>query len=269
MSQPNIPNITPIIDVATLDVINIILASIGLEELALAHLLNAEAEKIQYALGTLETTIPLPTTGLTFDQILALNNSLNKFILAVSHKELVLLNKLEETIELLEELEDDNGPSLDCECQATFQVFSVPSVGVFTGMTGQPTAQGLSFITGSICPNCILVDEINFIYTFTEDPIVAPNQSLQLLPTSFNPTACATTPTGTVFTVEGEGTILINAIGQSFNVNFVINVTGNNVGPDVFSLTATNPVPGQLFQSYTTTFTLPENSFTISQCSNG
>jgi hypothetical protein len=106
MSQPNIPNITPIIDVTTTEALNIILASIGIEELALAHLLNTEAEKIQYAIGTLETEIPLPKTRLTFDQILALNKSTNRTLLGVAHKELILLNKLEETIDLLIQLNE-------------------------------------------------------------------------------------------------------------------------------------------------------------------
>ena len=55
MSMPNIPNLNPQISVNRDDAVNIILSSIGMEELSLAHILNAEAEKIQFALGTLET----------------------------------------------------------------------------------------------------------------------------------------------------------------------------------------------------------------------
>jgi hypothetical protein len=60
MSQANIPNITPTITITRTVVINLLLASIALEELGLAHIINAEAEKIQYALGT------IPGEGLSY-----------------------------------------------------------------------------------------------------------------------------------------------------------------------------------------------------------
>ncbi|TCP60184.1 hypothetical protein [Baia soyae] len=53
MSQDNIPNITPNITITRDDSINLLLASIALEELSLSHILYAEGEKLQYVLGTL------------------------------------------------------------------------------------------------------------------------------------------------------------------------------------------------------------------------
>jgi hypothetical protein len=53
MSFPNIPNITPSITINREEVINLILSSIALEEIGLSHIINAEGEKIQFALGTL------------------------------------------------------------------------------------------------------------------------------------------------------------------------------------------------------------------------
>lgn len=46
MSFPNIPdNISPAIDLPTDQIINLLLASIAFEELGLAHIINAAAEK--------------------------------------------------------------------------------------------------------------------------------------------------------------------------------------------------------------------------------
>ncbi|HUS88115.1 MAG TPA: hypothetical protein VMW91_01900 [Desulfosporosinus sp.] len=61
MSFPNIPDVTPNININVEDAINLLLASIAFEELGLAHVINAEAEKIQFVLGTLKgqtTTAP-------------------------------------------------------------------------------------------------------------------------------------------------------------------------------------------------------------------
>lgn len=54
MSTPNIPDICPDICLCFEDVIKLLLSSIALEELGLAHIINAEGEKIQSFLGTLE-----------------------------------------------------------------------------------------------------------------------------------------------------------------------------------------------------------------------
>ncbi|WP_419959854.1 hypothetical protein [Psychrobacillus sp. BM2] len=94
MSQPNIPNITPTITIDRDDVINLLLASIALEELGLAHIINAEAEKIQYVLGT----IPGLTPRATLDQILAVNDSVEDMLDLVIKKELLLTSKLKEVI---------------------------------------------------------------------------------------------------------------------------------------------------------------------------
>lgn len=48
MSLPNFPNITPTISLGRGDVVNLLLASIAIEELSLAHILNAEGEKFNW-----------------------------------------------------------------------------------------------------------------------------------------------------------------------------------------------------------------------------
>lgn len=54
MSFPNIPDVDASVSLSTEDSVNLLLASVAFEELGLAHMINAEAEKVQYVLGTLE-----------------------------------------------------------------------------------------------------------------------------------------------------------------------------------------------------------------------
>jgi hypothetical protein len=58
LSFPGIPNVTPSITLTKDDAFNLLLASITFEELGLSHILNAEGEKIQYAVGTLPGLTP-------------------------------------------------------------------------------------------------------------------------------------------------------------------------------------------------------------------
>ncbi len=101
MSMPSIPNLDPAINIDRDDAINIILSSIGMEELSLAHLLNAEAEKIQYALGTLETA---NGTAATFDQILETNRSAGKMVRDVIKNQMLLAMKMEDTVDLAQQI---------------------------------------------------------------------------------------------------------------------------------------------------------------------
>lgn len=121
MGFPNIPDINPVFEIDRDEVIDLILASIGLEELSLAHLINAEAEKIQRALGTLQ--IP-GTTGeetddffgslvTDLDGLLAINRSVNKTMKFLVHKEFLLLTKLEDVLDFSEE-ENGNGGVTCC-----------------------------------------------------------------------------------------------------------------------------------------------------------
>lgn len=93
MSQANIPNITPEITVTRDDAVNLILASIAMQELGLSHILNAEAEKIQYALGTLSGggVTPAPT----FEEIISLNCNVKEMLEEVAKTEFILQNKMD------------------------------------------------------------------------------------------------------------------------------------------------------------------------------
>ncbi len=98
MGMANIPNVSPDINLSREDVINLLLASIAFEELGLAHIVNAEAEKIQFVLGTLEGQIDPQTP--TMDELLEINRSVEKTLRAVIKKEMLLQFKLEDILEI-------------------------------------------------------------------------------------------------------------------------------------------------------------------------
>lgn len=72
--------------------INQIISSIAYEELGLSHILNAEGEKIQYAIGTIPGLGGPPAT---ISDMLAINDSVRATLGAVAQKELLLNAKLE------------------------------------------------------------------------------------------------------------------------------------------------------------------------------
>ncbi|MEG1752165.1 MAG: hypothetical protein RR247_03845 [Clostridia bacterium] len=65
--------------------INDLIESVALEQTGLSHILNAEGEKIQAMLAV---------HGVTADQLLAVNASVQETINSVSQLEMVLQNKL-------------------------------------------------------------------------------------------------------------------------------------------------------------------------------
>lgn len=62
-----------------------IIASIALEQTALSHILNAEGEKIQFAVANSTTS----------SELLAVNSSVKKTIDSISRLEMILQGKLE------------------------------------------------------------------------------------------------------------------------------------------------------------------------------
>ncbi|WP_144509082.1 hypothetical protein [Bacillus mycoides] len=99
MSQANIPNITPTISITAGQTVPLILASIALEELALAHIINSEAEKIQFLLGTLDTGVTPPPV--TLSGLLTLNNSVQQTLQTAIKQEMLLQFKLENVLDLV------------------------------------------------------------------------------------------------------------------------------------------------------------------------
>lgn len=99
MSIPNIPDINPEITISINDSINLLLVSIALEEIGLSHILNAEGEKIQTAIGTLAEGIPPLATNI--QDLIDIDKSVQETIKTVIKSQILLQFKLEEVINLI------------------------------------------------------------------------------------------------------------------------------------------------------------------------
>lgn len=105
MSLPKIPDMNPNVTVDKQDAVNLLLFSIGMEEIGLSHIINAEGEKIQFVLGTLVDSdgnaIPGPA-NVTVEQILDTNKSVSGTLKNVLRNQLLLQLKLEDAMEIME-----------------------------------------------------------------------------------------------------------------------------------------------------------------------
>jgi len=92
MSMPKFPSVP---DGYTInDSIAQILTSVAMEEIGLSHIINAEGEKMQYVLGTLEGQQQLPDAP-TFEQILEMNDSVKDMLGQVSFSQMFLMGKMQ------------------------------------------------------------------------------------------------------------------------------------------------------------------------------
>lgn len=71
----------------------LLLSSIAVEEMALAHIVNGEAEKIQYVLGTLQPVLHQPE-DVSVDNLFAINDSVRRIMEDVLLREVILQMKL-------------------------------------------------------------------------------------------------------------------------------------------------------------------------------
>jgi len=99
MSFPNIPDVDAAITIPRGGTVSLLLASVAFEELGLAHIMNAEAEKLQYVLGTIEGQV-LPETPPTIAEVLMTNCSVNKTLRNVIKKEILLEFTLEDILKI-------------------------------------------------------------------------------------------------------------------------------------------------------------------------
>lgn len=101
MSLPKIPDMNPSVTVDRTDAVNLLIFSIGMEEIGLSHIINAEGEKIQYVLGTLvdaDNNIVRPDVATSVEEILNINESVNGTLKNVLRNQLLLQLKLEDAL---------------------------------------------------------------------------------------------------------------------------------------------------------------------------
>ncbi|WP_234969477.1 MULTISPECIES: hypothetical protein [Alicyclobacillus] len=98
--MPNIPDIRPDIELTREQVMHLLLASIAMEEMGLAHILNAEGEKLQRAMAQ---------PGLSLADLMGLNDAIERMLRTIIRKELLLQMKLDAVLRMLP------GPG-ECEC---------------------------------------------------------------------------------------------------------------------------------------------------------
>lgn len=130
MSFPDIPNITPLISVTTGQTIPLLLSSIALEELALAHIMNAEAEKLQFVLGTLDNTgVTFSPAEVSLGNLLDVNTSAQRTLRDVIKKEMLLEFKFENVLDLI-----------GASCSPTSATFTNPQSIIINGDTEGPAS---------------------------------------------------------------------------------------------------------------------------------
>lgn len=160
MSQPNLPNITPVVTLSRDDTINLLLSSIAMEELGMAHILNAEGEKIQYALGTIPGLTGPPSS---LADILNLNESVRDTLDSLMKQELLLGSKLDSI---------SNIPTLAGPTGATRPTGAIGPGGA-TGPTG-PT--GPTGVTGAGLQGIVAFNPLS-TPTYTTGQVVLYNGS--------------------------------------------------------------------------------------------
>lgn len=104
MSLPNIPDIDPLISLNRCDAINLLLSSIAMEEIGLSHILNAEGEKLQRFLRQ---------KSIHTDDLLLMNDSVQKSLQTIVKSQLLLVMKLEDVMELAQK---SRCKGSECKC---------------------------------------------------------------------------------------------------------------------------------------------------------
>lgn len=106
MSMPTIPNITPIINITREKAINMLMASIAMEEIGLSNIINAESEKIKYVLKQHHCN------SASIEEVKDINQSVEKVMRSIMKIQFLLQDKLENIINTIPKEKPHN----NCNC---------------------------------------------------------------------------------------------------------------------------------------------------------
>lgn len=95
MGMPNIPDIKPKIEISYEETIKLLLSSIAMEELSLAHIMNAEAEKIQEVIKCKECR--------DIKDLISIDKSVERIMRDIIKKEMLLEFKFENILDLMDD----------------------------------------------------------------------------------------------------------------------------------------------------------------------
>ncbi|MDD4402601.1 MAG: hypothetical protein PHI24_12160 [Desulfitobacteriaceae bacterium] len=151
MSLPTIPDVDPSINLKLEDSVKLLLVSVAFEELGLAHLINAEAEKIQYVLETFKDQEP------TLDDLYEIDRSVNQTLRNVISKQLLLQLKLENTLNIststttstTSTTTTSSTTTTTTTTSTTTTTTTTSTTTTTTTTTGQPTDLGSAWSVGT------------------------------------------------------------------------------------------------------------------------
>ncbi|MEC2869549.1 collagen-like protein [Bacillus bombysepticus] len=216
MSQANLPNITPTITLTREESLNLLLASIALEELGLAHIINAEAEKIQVTLGTIPGLSPFPTLS----QILAINESVNTTLQNATKKEMLLQFKLEDVLQE-PSFTGPTGPGGTTGPVGATGPTGPTGVGVtgptgagVTGPTGPTGSTGVTGATGPIAELTAPIRAGTFFRPSSLGSVVVPGNSIYPFTNMDESVPGSFTLAGNSITINFSGTYLFDGYVQ-------------------------------------------------------
>lgn len=134
MSIPNFPEISP--DITRERALNMVLASIALEEVGLSHIINAEGEKIQYVINDLQKK-----TGscASMEDILSVNKSVESLIDVLMQMQMFLKNKMDHVLDVMAA---DIGPTGPAGPTGPPGATGCPGLPGHTGATGPKGPKG-------------------------------------------------------------------------------------------------------------------------------
>lgn len=138
MSQPTFPVISP--EITRDRALNMMLASIAMEELGLSHIINAEGEKLQYVLGTLPGCGGVKPDA---DKVMAVNASIKSLLDSVMQNQVFLKAKADNVLAAIRT--PNTGPT-----GPTGATGPTGPKGPTGGATGSPGPAGPTGATG--CP---------------------------------------------------------------------------------------------------------------------